>query len=218
MSGKPAVDRRSFLKGAAVTAPRRWCRTRRRKPHPLRRLRQRQHRGRSHHAAAGSPRGRPGGRGRRGSDRPPGSDFMWTSSSRSTSNTLRRTPARASAASTSRSSTTVTTIAGSYLLPRGIVRRDGPWLLRSKASRWPCCVMGRSGSTRDDGRLTRTVTASRCSSCGQPPGCVGAGRERGVAHSVEDAAALVRDFVKWDDTPASLGHFAESACAPTRSR
>lgn len=31
------------------------------------------------------------------------------------------------------------------------------------------------------------------------------------AHSVQDAAALVRDFVKWDDLPASLAHFAESA-------
>src|SRR5437879_4761583 len=30
-------------------------------------------------------------------------------------------------------------------------------------------------------------------------------------HSVQDAAAIVRDFVKWDDTPISLGHFAESA-------
>ena len=30
-------------------------------------------------------------------------------------------------------------------------------------------------------------------------------------HSVEDAAALVRDFVKWDDLPISLPHFAESA-------
>ena len=30
-------------------------------------------------------------------------------------------------------------------------------------------------------------------------------------HSVQDAAALVRDFVKWDDAPASLAHFAESA-------
>ena len=30
-------------------------------------------------------------------------------------------------------------------------------------------------------------------------------------HSVEDAAALVRDFVKWDDLPVSLLHFAESA-------
>jgi len=30
-------------------------------------------------------------------------------------------------------------------------------------------------------------------------------------HSVEDAAALVRDFVKWDDLPVSLPHFAESA-------
>jgi acetolactate synthase-1/2/3 large subunit len=30
-------------------------------------------------------------------------------------------------------------------------------------------------------------------------------------HSVQDAAALVRDFVKWDDLPISLEHFAESA-------
>jgi thiamine pyrophosphate-dependent acetolactate synthase large subunit-like protein len=30
-------------------------------------------------------------------------------------------------------------------------------------------------------------------------------------HSVQDAAAMVRDFVKWDDLPISLGHFAESA-------
>jgi len=29
-------------------------------------------------------------------------------------------------------------------------------------------------------------------------------------HSVQDAAALVRDFVKWDDCPTSLQHFAES--------
>ena len=31
------------------------------------------------------------------------------------------------------------------------------------------------------------------------------------AHSVQDAAALVRDFTKWDDAPMSLQHFAESA-------
>ncbi len=30
-------------------------------------------------------------------------------------------------------------------------------------------------------------------------------------HSVQDAAAMVRDFVKWDDLPISLPHFAESA-------
>jgi acetolactate synthase I/II/III large subunit len=30
-------------------------------------------------------------------------------------------------------------------------------------------------------------------------------------HSVQDAASLVRDFVKWDDLPISLEHFAESA-------
>jgi acetolactate synthase I/II/III large subunit len=29
-------------------------------------------------------------------------------------------------------------------------------------------------------------------------------------HAVQDAAALVRDFVKWDDCPVSLQHFAES--------
>jgi thiamine pyrophosphate-dependent acetolactate synthase large subunit-like protein len=30
-------------------------------------------------------------------------------------------------------------------------------------------------------------------------------------HSVQDAAAMVRDFTKWDDAPLSLEHFAESA-------
>src|SRR5919197_3345934 len=30
-------------------------------------------------------------------------------------------------------------------------------------------------------------------------------------HSVQDAAALVRDFTKWDDAPISLPHFGESA-------
>jgi len=31
------------------------------------------------------------------------------------------------------------------------------------------------------------------------------------SHSVQDAAAMLRDFIKWDDLPASLPHFAESA-------
>src|SRR5437879_3340894 len=30
-------------------------------------------------------------------------------------------------------------------------------------------------------------------------------------HSVQDAAAMVRDYTKWDDTPVSLSHFAASA-------
>jgi len=30
------------------------------------------------------------------------------------------------------------------------------------------------------------------------------------SHSALDAVKLVRDFIKWDDTPLSLGHFAES--------
>jgi len=32
-----------------------------------------------------------------------------------------------------------------------------------------------------------------------------------LAPSVQDAAAMVRDYTKWDDTPASLRHFGESA-------
>jgi len=31
------------------------------------------------------------------------------------------------------------------------------------------------------------------------------------AHTVQDGASLLRDFTKWDDAPASLQHFAESA-------
>src|SRR5437773_11140022 len=30
-------------------------------------------------------------------------------------------------------------------------------------------------------------------------------------HGAQDAAAIVRDFTKWDDQPASLTHFGESA-------
>jgi acetolactate synthase I/II/III large subunit len=30
-------------------------------------------------------------------------------------------------------------------------------------------------------------------------------------HSAQDAAAMVRDYTKWDDTPVSLTHFADSA-------
>jgi acetolactate synthase-1/2/3 large subunit len=41
----------------------------------------------------------------------------------------------------------------------------------------------------------------------------GAVRGAGVEsyHSAQDMGALVRDYVKWDDEPYSLGHFAESA-------
>jgi acetolactate synthase-1/2/3 large subunit len=37
-------------------------------------------------------------------------------------------------------------------------------------------------------------------------------------HSAIDPGAIVRDFVKWDDQPTSLQHFAESAVRATRSR
>src|SRR5580704_7607148 len=38
-------------------------------------------------------------------------------------------------------------------------------------------------------------------------------RNQGVEslHSAQDLGALVRDYVKWDDQPYSLGHFAQSA-------
>jgi len=41
----------------------------------------------------------------------------------------------------------------------------------------------------------------------------GAERAPGVQslHSAQDIGAMVRDYVKWDDQPYSLGHFAESA-------
>jgi acetolactate synthase-1/2/3 large subunit len=35
-------------------------------------------------------------------------------------------------------------------------------------------------------------------------------------HSAQDAAAMVRDFTKWDDCPVSLTHFAESAARAYR--
>jgi acetolactate synthase I/II/III large subunit len=37
------------------------------------------------------------------------------------------------------------------------------------------------------------------------------GNEVGWVHSVQDTCAMVRDYVKWDDTPVSLAHFTESA-------
>jgi thiamine pyrophosphate-dependent acetolactate synthase large subunit-like protein len=37
------------------------------------------------------------------------------------------------------------------------------------------------------------------------------GGEVGWLHSVQDAALMVREITKWDDTPQSLTHFAESA-------
>src|SRR5207245_11427372 len=32
-----------------------------------------------------------------------------------------------------------------------------------------------------------------------------------IVHTAQDPVAIVRDFTKWDDAPASHGHFAESA-------
>jgi thiamine pyrophosphate-dependent acetolactate synthase large subunit-like protein len=56
--------------------------------------------------------------------------------------------------------------------------------------------------------------------CDQAPVLIVAGNHMDAAHrrgrvewlhSVQDVAAMVRDYTKWDDNPASLQHFAESA-------
>jgi thiamine pyrophosphate-dependent acetolactate synthase large subunit-like protein len=36
------------------------------------------------------------------------------------------------------------------------------------------------------------------------------GGDVGWVHSVQDTCAIIRDYTKWDDSPASLSHFAES--------
>jgi len=47
-----------------------------------------------------------------------------------------------------------------------------------------------------------------------------AGRENAVhwVHSSQDDVAMVRDFVKWDDRPGSLQHFAEIRGARLQDR
>ena len=56
------------------------------------------------------------------------------------------------------------------------------------------------------------ATACRSTSCWAicSTSTTGAAAPSGY-HSVQDAAAMVRDYTKWDDTPVSLSHFAESA-------
>ena len=84
---------------------------------------------------------------------------------------------------------------------------------RSRASRWRCSCHGTVG-------MQHAAMAIYNAFCDRVPIYVLAGntldatlRRPGVEweHSVQDAAAMVRDFVKWDDQPVSLPHFAESA-------
>src|SRR5262249_57514230 len=55
--------------------------------------------------------------------------------------------------------------------------------------------------------------------CDRVPVSIGGGNDLDAAHrppgvptfpSAQDINALVRDFTKWDDTPVSLQHFAQS--------
>ncbi|MBI2150208.1 MAG: twin-arginine translocation signal domain-containing protein [Acidobacteria bacterium] len=68
--------------------------------------------------------------------------------------------------------------------------------------------------------LQHAAMAIYNSFCGRVPVYIIAGnsldastRRPGIEwlHSVQDAAAMVREFIKWDDNPVSLQHFAESA-------
>ena len=91
-----------------------------------------------------------------------------------------------------------------------------PWptaTTRSKASRCASGPRHRRAAARLHGDLQRLVRSRaglrhRRQYRSTPPM-----RRPGVEwnHSVQDAAAMVRDYVKWDDYPASLQHFAESA-------
>ena len=114
-----------------------------------------------------------------------------------------------------RSSTTEETKAPSSS-PAATKNRRWPWptaIPRSKASRW------RSLRTATVG-LQHAAMAIYNAYCDRVPVYLILGniidetkRAPGVEwdHSVQDAAAMVRDFTKWDDLPISLEHFAESA-------
>jgi len=122
--------------------------------------------------------------------------------------------ARASAAFTNRSSLRQQHGAGvHHVLPRGIVCRDGTRLLEGRRQADAVLVHGTVG-------LQHASMAIYNAYCDRVPIVIMAGnsldatmRRPGVewAHSVQDAAAMVRDYIKWDDLPWSLPHYAESA-------
>ena len=98
-----------------------------------------------------------------------------------------------------------------------------PWRTatpRSKASRCWCLPTGRSG-------VQHAAMAIYNAYCDRVPVYLILGnivddtkRVPGVewAHSVQDAAAMVRDFTKWDDLPVSLTHFARIRGARLQNR
>ena len=101
-----------------------------------------------------------------------------------------------------------------HLLPRRIVGRDGARLRqdRRQADDDHGARHRRACSTRRWRSTTPIATACRSTSCSATFWT--SNYRRGDAewvHSVQDAAAMVRDYTKWDDTPVSLAHFAESA-------
>ena len=131
------------------------------------------------------------------------------------STTSARTRARASAACTSRSSTTAAITSPSC---SPACTRNRPWRWRHgyfKVEGKPLAVMahGTVGLQHAvDGDLQRVV---RPRAGLHHPRQLQRRRDPAVAPSgttaSQDAPPMVRDYTKWDDTPWSLTHFAESA-------
>ena len=110
-----------------------------------------------------------------------------------------------------------------HLHPRGNLGRDGRTAIpRSRASR--CCIFAHGAVGLQHASMAlynawcdRVPVYMMIGNIARRRPCA-APASNGTTPS-QDAAAIVRDYIKWDDYPASLQHFAEfDACAPTRSR
>ena len=101
-----------------------------------------------------------------------------------------------------------------HLLPRRIGGRHGARLRQDRGqAAWRCfCTATSACSTHRWRFTTRIAIACRLYLIAGNTLDI-ASRRPGVEwdHSVQDAAAMVRDCLKWDDVPMSLEHFAESA-------
>ena len=144
-----------------------------------------------------------------------GSDFMVDVFARWTSNMSAPILDPASVRCTNRSSTTAA-IRSPNSSPAATKNPRSAWRTATrklKASRWRFSLTARSDcNTPRWVSTTHTAIACRCSSssatrstqrCG--------GRESNGNTRSRTRHRIVRDFVKWDDTPISLQHFAESA-------
>ena len=93
----------------------------------------------------------------------------------------------------------------SVAMAHGYAKIEGkPMLVLATA--WSACSTPRWRSTTPGATACRSTSWSATRS--KPPS---AARRRPMGALGAGSAALVRDFIKWDDTPVSLQHFADSA-------